>query len=288
MIERTVIMGKTQPLVGTLTEPIHSQSNQNLPGVILLNAGVIHRVGPARLYVRLARKLAEKGLTILRFDHSGIGDSSFRRDNLPFWTSCVVEVKEIMNGLKESKGIGQFVLMGICSGAITAFNTACIDDRIVGIVMMNAQGYDSNPSWNLYVKNRYEARQYRGKFSSFSSWKRAFTGRSQYKRFVKIFARKIKNLFSRDKEVSSIAERVTSQMQNLIERNIRMLLVYSEGDRGLDYLQVVLKERLEAMLSSGIIQHEVISGADHTFTLLRNQESLYNIIEDWFMRYFHL
>ncbi|HEY5972738.1 MAG TPA: hypothetical protein VIT22_12400, partial [Pseudoxanthomonas sp.] len=42
--------------------------------VVLLNAGLIHRVGPFRLYVRLARELAESGFDVLRFDLPGIGD----------------------------------------------------------------------------------------------------------------------------------------------------------------------------------------------------------------------
>jgi pimeloyl-ACP methyl ester carboxylesterase len=267
---------------------MQSRNTQNLPGVILLNAGLIHRVGPARFYVRLARRLEKKGLTTLRFDHSGIGDSSIRRDNLPFWTSAVVEVQEVMNGLQEQNSIDQFVLMGICSGATTAFNTASIDDRVVGIVMMNAQGYDPNQNWNLYVMNRYDAKQYRGKFFSFRSWKRIFTGQTQYQRFIKIYTRRFKNLFLRRRELSSIADRLALQMQNLIERKIRMLMIYSEGDRGLDYLQVILGNHLETMLSSSCIHQEVIPGSDHTFTLLRNQESLFGIIEDWFMRSFHL
>ena len=287
-MEHTVIMGKTHPLVSTLTEPIQSQNTLNLPGVILLNAGLIHRVGPARLYVKLARRLAKKGLTTLRFDHSGIGDSSIRRDNLPFWTSAVVEVQEIMDGLQEQKGIEQFVLMGICSGATTAFNTASIDDRVVGIVMMNAQGYDPNQNWNHYVMNRYDAKQYREKFFSFKSWKRAFTGQSQYQRFIKIYTRRFKNLFLRRRESSSIAKQLALQIQNLIEREIRMLMFYSEGDRGLDYLQVILGNRLETILRSSFIHQEVISGSDHTFTLLRNQEALFGVIEDWFMRSFHI
>ena len=43
--------------------------------VVLLNAGLIHRSGPFRLYTRLARKLAKSGYIVLRFDLPGIGDA---------------------------------------------------------------------------------------------------------------------------------------------------------------------------------------------------------------------
>ena len=46
--------------------------------LILLNAGLVHRMGPFRLYVQMARRLAAEGYAVLRFDQSGLGDSPRR------------------------------------------------------------------------------------------------------------------------------------------------------------------------------------------------------------------
>jgi hypothetical protein len=53
------------------------QAAQTPPAVmfVLLNAGAVHRQGPFRLYVHLARRLAALGFSCVRFDQPGIGDS---------------------------------------------------------------------------------------------------------------------------------------------------------------------------------------------------------------------
>jgi len=115
--EEAVLFGIETPLVGVLTFPAESAEPNGSPGAILLNAGIISRVGPNRVYVKLARNLAALGLPVLRFDLSGIGDSPARRDHLPFYRSAVSETKEAMDYVTLVTGVEQFVLMGICSGA---------------------------------------------------------------------------------------------------------------------------------------------------------------------------
>ena len=83
MREQVVMVGDELPLVGVLSEPEVDNNPTPRVAVILLNSGVIHRVGSCRLSVTLARSLCEKaGLTTFRFDFSGIGDSDARRGTL--------------------------------------------------------------------------------------------------------------------------------------------------------------------------------------------------------------
>jgi hypothetical protein len=49
MREHALLFGDAQGLVGVITDP-PGPGGGSRPGVILLNAGVIHRVGPSRLY----------------------------------------------------------------------------------------------------------------------------------------------------------------------------------------------------------------------------------------------
>jgi hypothetical protein len=72
MNEEAVLIGGS--LVGILSRP-PAGVDPAMPGVLLLNAGRIHRVGPNRLYVAIARRLAAMGFAVCRFDLSGIGDS---------------------------------------------------------------------------------------------------------------------------------------------------------------------------------------------------------------------
>ena len=80
--EEAVIFGENHSLDGIITNPAAAGPIDSSPGVILLNSGLVHRVGPNRVYVKLARRLAGLGLTVLRFDYSGVGDSPNRRDSI--------------------------------------------------------------------------------------------------------------------------------------------------------------------------------------------------------------
>ena len=82
MREKAVRFGKTKSLVGVVTEASNGAGRDGGPAVIMLNSGILHHVGACRLHVKLARALAPVGYTVMRFDHSGIGDSDARRETL--------------------------------------------------------------------------------------------------------------------------------------------------------------------------------------------------------------
>ena len=58
MKEEAVLFGSRESLAGVITEPSAAGWGKALPGFVFLNAGMTHRIGPNRLYVRLARDLA--------------------------------------------------------------------------------------------------------------------------------------------------------------------------------------------------------------------------------------
>jgi len=99
MNEQVIRFEPSQTLVGIVTQPAPALANPDLPAVVLLNAGLLHRVGPNRIYVQLARKLAGFGFTVLRFDFSGMGDSRPREDHLPYVQSAPAEAKDAMDWL---------------------------------------------------------------------------------------------------------------------------------------------------------------------------------------------
>ena len=62
MREVSVLFGNPKTLVGVVTDP---DSAPNGLGLLFLNAGYTHRVGPQRVYTRLARELSKLGLVEL-------------------------------------------------------------------------------------------------------------------------------------------------------------------------------------------------------------------------------
>ena len=282
MNEQAVVFGKVHPLIGVITDPPRPADDDDLPVIILPNAGLVNRVGPSRLFVKMARRLAELGFVVARFDHSGIGDSEVRRDKLPFEQSSVQEVQQVMDELAESRGAKRFVLVGLCSAAVTSFRTAGSDRRVVGAVLINPQGFVDDPQWHQWVTWRNYARAYwtRSLFS-FDCWRRAFTGRIQYRRLLVILALQVKNWFSRPKTVTSIADRLASELRDIGDRGVRLLFVFSKLDTALDYVNAFLDNRNKRLMRSGQFQNETVGGTDHTFTLRRNQQHLVNVLERW-------
>jgi len=148
MRERVISIGQVNPLVGVISQPEAAEVSNSSVAVILLNSGVIHRVGSCRLSVTLARTIVERaGLLTLRFDFSGIGDSEARRSTLTASESAVEEVQEAMEYLAREKGIKQFILYGLCSGAYASYRTAIKDPRIIGIAQIDGYCY---LSWKSY------------------------------------------------------------------------------------------------------------------------------------------
>ena len=283
MREHAWLFGEHRTLVAIVTDPAGRDVHATAPvGAIFLNAGVIHRVGPSRLYVHLARALAGVGWLSVRLDHSGIGDSPVRRDGRSFDESAVSEAREVMDGLEESRGIRRFVLIGLCSGAVTSFDTAGVDERVAGVVMINPQGFDENAAWNDYIQNRGHARKYwKQSFFSVQSWWNALTGRIHYRRLATVLWRQATAGVRADDVIMPVVTRVATDLQKLMHRHVRTLLVCSEGDDGIEYMNVILEEDVRSMPPSPHLAVEILPGADHSLTLRASQRRVVDAVRRW-------
>jgi pimeloyl-ACP methyl ester carboxylesterase len=134
MSEQAVVFGKGARLVGILSRPAGSHRQA---AVVMANSGVVHRVGANRTSVILARSLAEQGYDSLRFDMSGLGDSSERFDNLNWENSAPLELSEAIDVLDDRRSGRPIVMYGNCGGAAKSFWTALCDDRVRGLVATN-------------------------------------------------------------------------------------------------------------------------------------------------------
>lgn len=295
MKEQVFRFGPAEDLVGVLTLPEAGQPPR--PAVILFNAGLTHRVGPSRLYVKLARRLAAQGHSVLRLDLSGVGDSNPRADHLPFEKSVVADSREAMHTLSKRTGVTDFVLMGHCSGAIGAFLASADEPRVVGVVLINLEG--GNAEWTEYDRDRKYSRFYQQYYRDVAAdsqrWKRFFTGQVAYR---KVFSNLINGIvlnrvrtwwFARRAD----AQRTTSaaippeliearaKLARVVERGMRLLLVHSEGSTGLEYVRHIFGEALQRYLDARRVDLRIIPASDHLFTLQRGQLELIDTICAW-------
>jgi alpha-beta hydrolase superfamily lysophospholipase len=115
--ERALRLGKVG-LFAIATEPLVSNGRAT---VVFLNAGIIHHIGPARLWVTLARRLAGQGLNVVRLDLSGLGDSPVRDGQTPHLVHPLEAMDDIRIAL-DAMGLAadRVVVAGLCSGAYHA------------------------------------------------------------------------------------------------------------------------------------------------------------------------
>jgi pimeloyl-ACP methyl ester carboxylesterase len=139
--EKALRFGRESHLVGVLTMPDNISTTAHT-AVILLNAGLINHLGPHRVHVRLARHLAELGIPCLRFDFSGIGESA-NATQLDT-ASQVSDVADAIDRLVADSVATNFVLFGICAGAVHGYQAAVVNERVSGIVLCDGYLY---PTW---------------------------------------------------------------------------------------------------------------------------------------------
>ena len=271
MREEALLFGKTKSLVGIITDPPPQQKSKGLPGILLLNAGIIHHVGPNRIHVKIARTMAPMGFVVFRFDFSGIGDSKVRDDNLPFEESAVRETREAMDYLNSTRGIERFHLVGISSGAIVSYKTAGRDPRVIGATLINPASYGEE--LRSYAKAR---RYWKNGLSDPKRWLKALTGKANYR----IVGARLRSMSSSRRKALSVASGIAADLRSLIERRVDLRLVYSQGDLGLDCLDVILGKELRLLTKGGKLKLEVIPQADHTCTLLESQERLVKVVQN--------
>jgi pimeloyl-ACP methyl ester carboxylesterase len=277
--EQTFQFKEATHLVGILTLPPDSHRAKDLPAVVLLNSGIVHRVGPNRIYVKIARHLAAHGFPVLRFDFSGIGDSRVRKASLPFDKCSMIETQDAMDQLSESGIAKQFLLMGICSGATASLFTAQNDTRVAGVALINRD--TSSDEETDHVKQRSIAHYYlTNAIFNPRSWRNLITFKSDYRGLLKNVAGRIANRFRgpavRPKEANPSIE----GWKSLADRGSHVLLVCSEHDYSYYSLQLSESAISELRLQD-TFKIEVIWGANHTFDLLQHQQQLLDTLYRW-------
>jgi len=134
MIEEPLQFGAGGRLFGVLTRP--DDADDAAPVSVFLNAGLLHRAGPHRLHVRLARRLAAHGRHSLRVDLGGIGDS-LAPAGVTYPDSVAIDFRDILALLGAELGDVPVMLFGLCSGADNAIKLALGNDRVTELVLLD-------------------------------------------------------------------------------------------------------------------------------------------------------
>lgn len=281
--ERLCAFGGNERLFGVLSR---AGTSTDRPAVLLFNAGAVHRVGPNRVNVALARHLAACGLPCLRFDIEGIGDSVLQaagRENHPYPPTAVADARAAISYLRREFGYTRFIAAGLCSGAHNAFHAGLelSGETLCELVLINPLTFYWKEGMSLETTRHFEdAIQYRKSMRDPARWVKLLRGGVNMRRLaqtvVALAKARVKAHADALREIvlPHTAPRLSRDLRKLLASGQAVSLFIAEGDPGRDILMTGAKRTATRALSSGAMRLEMIPGADHTFSQLAPRRDL--------------
>lgn len=289
--ELPLAFGADQSLFGILTEPAEAApaAGHADTAILMLNVGGNYRIGPNRNYVKLARALAASGYRALRMDLAGVGDSrteaGFSSRSM-YRKQSTADVRAAIDCLA-ARGCKRFYLMGICSGSYVAFQTALVDARVDGQILMNSRLLE----WQENQEGTWQSSMQRY-YKSTDFYRRALLRAHLYRRLVRgeidvtgIAGRIWALLGARlrrtiDGLLNRADEGVLSKMKQLGERGTDTLMIMSVQDDGLDYVEFHLGRRGRRLRRDPHFRMVMVEDADHTFSTVASQHVVIDAVRE--------
>jgi pimeloyl-ACP methyl ester carboxylesterase len=282
--ERPFLVAGTQGrLVGTVAEPL-DEAPAPLTAVFL-NAGAIRRIGPHRMWADAARRWGLKGVTSLRLDLEGIGDSDgdgeLFADVAHFHGEQFFDQARAALDALEDAGLGnRFILVGLCSGAYWAFHTALADDRVAAAVMINPRVL----YWDDNLEISRELRRTR-LLTKPVIWKRVLRGDVSWARwatFVRWLAgaplRLVRARRAPERDTPSVDDQIAAAFDRLRDRDLHARFVFCDGEPLFDELtRGDLLDRDDRWPTVSLTR---LPGRDHTLRPLWMHEHVVAAMDD--------
>lgn len=259
MHEQATRFGRANHLVGICGLP---SADTRATGVIVLNAGLVHRVGPFRLHVDMTRRLNACGFATLRFDLSTLGDSGASGEPLSREQQVQSDVADAMALLREQAGCRQFVLVGLCSGAQNAHLVANDNPSVVGAVFLD--GY-------AYRTTGYKLRHYLPRLLNPANVVRHLVRRLQAR--------------PADEPAFRVEfppqARVRAELADMLRRGLQFCFIYSGGASYFNHRRQFGECYGRAVATHPGVSVSFLREVDHTYILTGDRRRLLDTIETW-------
>lgn len=281
--EETRCFGPDQRLIGTLTLP-RSPAMRPMPGLILLNAGILPRIGPHRLNVELARAAALHGVPAIRFDFPGLGDSGFSSSKLPHDEQALESIQHAMQQLSGTTSApDQFLIAGLCSGADVGLMMAKRDIRVVGLFMIEPYYYPNAFSKPLRIIRRLK------QYGFGRALKRLLELRRQTGTNATAKSADPRPMNPEEEARSTPNAQVFAQdLSMLLERGAHLELIYANSLMGSFDLRQHHRKIFKTLRHHRHFHVELVPDTDHSFTPIAARKLLVSRLTDWIKQNAHL
>ena len=283
--ERPVVLGARRNMVGVLCTPA-APAVQG-PLLVWLNAGAVHHIGPGRLHVRLARELAQRGVSSLRIDAPAIGDSlrpGISRENDCYPDSGVEDLLDVVEDIRKRLGFDRVQLAGLCSGAHWALRAAMDPGArgIEAVAVINLRVLEwGDESQRALGQSTSETLRYRKAAVQWASWKKLLTLRVHLRTALRVvlhhgaasIGAALRGLGRRLGVVRANA--VEQGLHRLRMRHVRVGLFVGDAEPGWWMLRQAAPEETRIGQETARIRVFVQPDADHTFGSEASKQRLF-------------
>ncbi|KNZ34090.1 MAG: hypothetical protein AD742_01265 [Methylibium sp. NZG] len=280
MIEQTLIFGQDKHLVGTVTLPTNPMAGHAQTMAILTNAGVIPRIGPHRLNVRLARRFAELGIATLRFDMSGLGDSRRSTSLKSTGEQFVLDTIAAMDVAQAQFGCDRFFMVGFCSGGDVAQVVAEHDERLRAIVLWDSYVYPTRQAKLRGLLHRLRRNTFGSAAEKLVNRLKSMpTKRTASAATTEDPAPEGPTIFGRirmpDRDVFG------QRIRALVDKGVEVMFLYSGGEPEWYNYPGQFREMFSSYGFVDRVVYENIVRSDHTFIQPHSQAALQASVERW-------
>jgi predicted alpha/beta hydrolase len=272
-VEESTILPSEGPIAAVWCRPVHAGRNE---AVLFVNAGSNPRMGWARMNVEFARALAQDGITSMRMDVAGLGDSppvAGRRSQVMYDDAPRRDVGSAVDALL-AEGFSRITIVGLCSGAHLAFHTALEHPGVTGFVLVNLQRFiwRSTDRFEIVVRDAYRSNEhYKAALWRRDTWTRLVRGEINVRGIARTVSKRLLRI-SKNRTVAAarhlgLVDDDTAKVQRwfrrLAERDVRGHVIYSAEDGGLDELYLHMGAQARDLLRLPGMSLTLIDGADH-------------------------
>ena len=275
---------KGDELIGFIHEGDH---NRRIGVLSLVADGPQYRGGVGRQLLRLGRRLATEGITMMRFDHRGIGDSEGSyRGFLYIEDDIAAAVDEFR---RRSPWITDIVLWGGCSAATAALTHAHKIPAVVGIIACNP--FVNSPS----ITAKATRNHYVSSLTKMAFWRKLIHGDYSIRDYLsqgrQMLSKKIGSGLNKSQQTASDGDNVSFIDELLIGlKHFDGKVLFLMGDSFLrsDEFDVLITSSPEWRATYSKDNHERIDiqGGDQVFATLTAQERLFDAASAWLHRSF--
>lgn len=247
--------------------------------VLFLNPGAVRHMGPNRMWTEAARRLATRGVTSLRLDLQGIGESD-GESNLNvaslYQDRLVEQVETAMASLRLNVGVQKFALVGLCSGAFWAFHAAIRNPEVRAAILLNPRLF----FWDPEIDRRRVLRRTARLLTEGTDWARLLRGYvsvQSVKRVSRIVIERLRPHRDGSTRRHQIWPEGIAEAWAALERNQnRITLIFTEGE---PLLREMEEEGHLHPRTTARVRCIRLANCGHTFRPLWAQTSVHELID---------